>query len=95
MDTQRRFLREAVRKLKAAVASNANIYLYGATGYGKTCAAAEALDCAPAVWISCNDAEDHVMQRLEACALTGYVVLDDLQYVESAVLQRRIVQLIA
>ena len=95
MDTQRRFSREAVRKLKAAVASNANIYLYGATGYGKTCAAAEALDCAPAVWISCNDAEDHVMQRLEACALTGYVVLDDLQYVESAVLQRRIVQLIA
>ena len=36
VDRQNQFAGEAVRKLREAVVSNANVYIYGAAGFGKT-----------------------------------------------------------
>ena len=52
-----RFSQEALRKLTAAIEQNASVYLYGATGFGKTSVAERALDRAAAVWISGSDTE--------------------------------------
>ena len=94
MNNQMRFSQEALRKLTAAIEQNASVYLYGATGFGKTSVAERALDRAAAVWISGSDAENHVIQRLEDCNASEYIVLDDLHCLESAMLQRKIVQMV-
>ena len=90
-----RFSQEALRKLTAAIEQNASVYLYGATGFGKTSVAERALDRAAAVWISGSDTENHVIQRLEDCGASEYIVLDDLHCLESAMLQRKIVQMVS
>ena len=95
MNSQMRFSQEALRKLTAAIEQNASVYLYGATGFGKTSVAERALDRAAAVWISGSDTENHVIQRLEDCGASEYIVLDDLHCLESAMLQRKIVQMVS
>ena len=94
MNSQMRFSQEALRKLRAAIEQNASVYLYGATGFGKTSVVEQALDRAATVWINGSDTEDHVMQRLEGCSASEYIVLDDLHCMESAILQRKIVQMV-
>ena len=89
-----RFSQEALRRLRTAIGQNASVYLYGATGFGKTSLVEQALDRAVTVWISGSDTEEHVMQRLESCDASGYIVLDDLHCMESAMLQRKIVQMV-
>lgn len=93
MDRQNQFAGEAVRKLREAVVSNANVYIYGAAGFGKTSAVERVLDRDSAAWISLNDTEGHALQALRACDASRYVVLDDVQCVESTLLQRQIVQM--
>ena len=93
MDRRNEFAGGAVRKLREAVNSNANVYIYGAAGFGKTSAVERVLDRDSAVWISLSDTEGHVLQALQACDASRYVVLDDMQCVESALLQRQIVQM--
>ena len=95
MNSQMRFSQEALRELTAAIEQNASVYLYGATGFGKTSVAERALDRAAAVWISGSDTENHVIQRLEDCGASEYIVLDDLHCLESAMLQRKIVQMVS
>ena len=51
MNSQMRFSQEALRKLTAAIEQNASVYLYGATGFGKTSVAERALD--RACWTIC------------------------------------------
>ena len=94
MDGQIRFAKEAVRKLRDAAVRNNSIYLYGATGYGKTSIAASVFDPACALWIDCDDAADNIQRQLTACSPSRYTVLDDLHCVEDTALQRKIVQLI-
>ena len=94
MNSQMRFSQEALRRLRAAIGQNASVYLYGATGFGKTSLVEQVLDRAATVWISGSDTEEHVMQRLESCDASGYIVLDDLHCMESAMLQRKIVQMV-
>ena len=91
---QIRFAKEAVRKLRDAAVRNNSIYLYGATGYGKTSIAASVFDPACALWIDCDDAADNIQRQLTACSPSRYTVLDDLHCVEDTALQRKIVQLI-
>ena len=91
---QIRFAKEAVRKLRDAAVRNNSIYLYGATGYGKTSIAASVFDPACALWIDCDDAADNILRQLTACSPSRYTVLDDLHCVEDTALQRKIVQLI-
>lgn len=91
---QIRFAKEAVRKLRDAAMRNNSIYLYGATGYGKTSIAASVFDPACALWIDCDDAADNILRQLTACSPSRYTVLDDLHCVEDTALQRKIVQLI-
>lgn len=91
---QIRFAKEAVRKLRDAAMRNNSIYLYGATGYGKTSIAASVFDPACALWIDCDDAADNIQRQLTACSPSRYTVLDDLHCVEDTALQRKIVQLI-
>ena len=91
---QIRFAKEAVRKLRDAAVRNNSIYLYGATGYGKTSIAASVFDPACALWIDCDDAADNILGQLTACSPSRYTVLDDLHCVEDTALQRKIVQLI-
>ena len=93
MDRQNQFAGEAVRKLREAVVSNATVYIYGAAGFGKTSAVERVLDRDSAAWISLNDTEGHALQALRACDASRYVVLDDVQCVESTLLQRQIVQM--
>lgn len=93
MDRQNQFAGKAVRKLREAVVSNANVYIYGAAGFGKTSAVERVLDRDSAAWISLNDTEGHALQALRACDASRYVVLDDVQCVESTLLQRQIVQM--
>ena len=93
MNGQMRFTQAALRKLQAAIERNISVYIYGATGFGKTSIVEQALGGAAAIWISGSDTEDHVMQQLERCDASGYIVLDDLHCVESAMLQRKIVQM--
>lgn len=88
------FAKEAVRKLRDAAVRNNSIYLYGATGYGKTSIAASVFDPACALWIDCDDAADNILRQLTACSPSRYTVLDDLHCVEDTALQRKIVQLI-
>ena len=94
MNNQMRFPQEALKKLRAAIERNASVYLYGATGFGKTSVAKRALARTAAVWISGGDTEDQVMRRLESCDASEYIVLDDLHCMESAMLQRKIVQMV-
>ena len=94
MDRQEQFAGEAVRRLREAVASNASVYIYGAAGFGKTSAVERVVGRATATWISCNDTEDHVLQALREADASRYVVLDEAHCVESALLQRQIVQMI-
>ena len=93
MNNQMRFSQEALRKLQAAIERSVSVYAYGATGFGKTSLAEQTLDRAAAVWISGSDTEKHVLQRLEDCNASEYIVLDDLHCMESAMLQRKIVQM--
>ena len=92
MNRQIQFSQGALRKLRMAIERKISVYIYGATGFGKTSIAEQALGSA-AVWISGGDTEDHVIKQLERCDASGYIVLDDLHCVESALLQRRIVQM--
>ena len=94
VNSQIRFAKEAVRKLRDAAVRNNSIYLYGATGYGKTSIAASVFDPACALWIDCDDAADNILRQLTACSPSRYTVLDDLHCVEDTALQRKIVQLI-
>ena len=94
VNSQIRFAKEAVRKLRDAAVRNNSIYLYGATGYGKTSIAASVFDPACALWIDCDDAADNIQRQLTACSPSRYTVLDDLHCVEDTALQRKIVQLI-
>ena len=94
MNNQMRFSQEALRKLQAAIERSVSVYAYGATGFGKTSLAEQTLDRAAAVWISGSDTEKHVLQRLEDCNASEYIVLDDLHCMESAMLQRKIVQMV-
>lgn len=94
VNSQIRFAKEAVRKLRDAAVRNNSIYLYGATGYGKTSIAASVFDPACALWIDCDDTADNILRQLTACSPSRYTVLDDLHCVEDTALQRKIVQLI-
>ena len=94
MNNQMRFSQEAPRKLQAAIERSVSVYAYGATGFGKTRLVEQALDRAATVWISGSDTEKHVMQRLEDCNASEYIVLDDLHCMESAMLQRKIIQMV-
>ena len=94
VNNQMRFSQEALRKLQVAIERNVSVYIYGATGFGKTSLAEQALDRAAAVWISGSDTEEHVLQRLEGCSASEYIVLDDLHCMESAMLQKKIVQMV-
>lgn len=44
MNEQVRFSQEALRKLRAAIERNVSIYIYGATGFGKTSLVEQAMD---------------------------------------------------
>lgn len=94
MNSQMRFSQEVTQRLRTAIGRKASVYLYGATGFGKTSAVEQVLDRAMAVWISGSDTEDHVMRQLEGCDTSAYIVLDDLHCMESEMLQRKIVQMI-
>ena len=87
------FAKEAVRKLRAAAARNNSVYLYGATGYGKTSTVASVFDRTSAVWIDCDDTAQNILEQLTGCSLSRYTVLDNLHLVEDAALQKKIVQL--
>ena len=95
VNSQVRFSQEALRRLQAAMERDVSVYLYGATGFGKTSVVEQALGRESARWICCGDTEDQVMKQLEGCDAAEVVVLEDLQCMESAMLQRKIVQMIA
>lgn len=94
VNNQMRFPQEVLRKLQAAIERNVSVYTYGATGFGKTSLVEQALDRAATVWISGSDTEEHVLQRLEGCNVSEYIVLDDLHCMESAMLQKKLVQMV-
>ncbi len=93
MNGQIRFAKEAVRKLRNAAAHNNSVYLYGATGYGKTSIVASVFDPACALWIDCDDGTDNISEQLQGCCSTRYTVFDNLHRLEDAALQKEIVQL--
>ena len=93
MDGQIRFAKEAVRKLRNAAAHSNSVYLYGATGYGKTSIVASVFAPACALWIDCDDGTDNILEQLQGCCPTRYTVLDNLHRLEDAALQKKIVQL--
>ena len=93
MNGQIRFAKEAVRKLRNAAAHNNSVYLYGATGYGKTSIVASVFDPACALWIDCDDGTDNIPEQLQGCCSTRYTVFDNLHRLEDAALQKEIVQL--
>lgn len=93
MNGQIRFAKEAVRKLRNAAAHSNSVYLYGATGYGKTSIVASVFAPACALWIDCDDGTDNILEQLQGCCSTRYTVLDNLHRLEDAALQKKIVQL--
>lgn len=95
MNGQIRFAKKAVRKLRDAAARNNSVYLYGATGYGKTSTVASVFDRTNAVWIDGDDGADNILRQLTGCSPSRYTVLDDLHCVEDAALQRKIVQMVS
>lgn len=94
MNGQVRFAREAIRKLRNAASLNTSVYLYGATGYGKTSIVETVFDHASAVWMDGSDAAERLIQASQECSKDSYIVLDNLHCVENMVLQRRIVQMV-
>lgn len=93
MDGQIRFAKEAVRKLRNAAAHSNSVYLYGATGYGKTSIVASVFAPACALWIDCDDGTDNILEQLQGCCPTRYTVFDNLHRLEDAAIQKEIVQL--
>ena len=93
MNGQIRFAKEAVRKLRNAAAHNNSVYLYGATGYGKTSIVASVFAPACALWIDCDDGTDNILEQLQGCCPTRYTVFDNLHRLEDAAIQKEIVQL--
>ena len=93
MSTQKQFPQQAVQKLRRAAGAGANIYLYGATGFGKTSAVEQVFPRESTLWVNCENTESDVLEALSHCSSSGYTVLDNLQCAESGNLQRKIVQM--
>lgn len=94
MSNQIYFAKEAIRKLRIAADLGTSVYLYGATGFGKTSAVEAVFGRDTSLWCSCDDAEETVLRTLEQCGTDRYIVLDDLHCVEGPGLQRKIVQMV-
>lgn len=89
------FAREAVRKLRDAAERNRSVYLYGATGFGKTSTVEIVFDRSSSVWVDCTDAADRLMQALSVCSTASYIILDNLHCVKDTALQRKIVHMVS
>lgn len=73
---------KAYHKLRFARGMNTTVYLYGATGYGKTMLVREYLGRSEALWLSVGDAQWD-LSALEAPAkVPTYVVIDDLHLLD-------------
>jgi len=75
---------EALRKLELAYGLKTSVYIYGATGYGKTRLAKEYLDGKEAFWFSANDPEWNYSLIEESISNVKYVVIDDLQQMQDS-----------
>lgn len=90
MGNQRQIPRRAVEKLRRGAEAGANIYLYGATGFGKTSTVEQVFPRGETVWIDCQNAPEVVLAELEKCSQKGYTVLDNLHCVQDEQVQRKI-----
>lgn len=68
MGNQRQIPRRAVEKLRRGAEAGANIYLYGATGFGKTSTVEQVFPRGETVWIDCQNAPGVVLTELETCS---------------------------
>lgn len=94
MNEQMHFSEKALQKLRAAADSGASVYIYGATGFGKTSTVEQVFPHGQSVWIDCDDNEARVLEALALPNADRRFVLDNLQYVESTALQKRLVQMV-
>ena len=84
----------AIEKLKAARQLWQNVYIYGATGYGKTQLVAQFLGNRKYTLLSCMDSAWEI-DRVEALSHQGHaiVVVDDLQLLHDERRQRAVLRL--
>ena len=94
MDKQIWFAKKALKKLQAAKELRMSVYLYGATGFGKTSVAEQVFDRASTRWISGTEPEEVLMEKLSHCTADEYTVFDDLHGVEGDTLPQKLVPMI-
>lgn len=94
MDKQIWFAKKALKKLQAAKELRMSVYLYGATGFGKTSVAEQIFDRASTRWISGTEPEEVLMEKLSHCTADEYTILDDLHGVEGDTLPQKLVPMI-
>lgn len=94
MDKQIWFAKKALKKLQAAKELRMSVYLYGATGFGKTSVAEQVFDRASTRWISGTEPEEVLIEKLSHCTADEYTILDDLHGVEGDTLPQKLVPMI-
>lgn len=87
--------KEAIRKLRFAKELSISAYVFGATGFGKTSSVEQVFDRKSAQWISADKPEDIVMEDLQGCDPSLYIVIDDLHCLDSECIRQEIVRMIS
>lgn len=85
---------EALRKLQLAKGLRTAVYLYGATGFGKTTLVKQFLSDTDALWVSCKAGPWGVSEQLRRAVPGQCIVLDDLHLLSDEPTQEQVLQTI-